>query len=102
MLTRREFMSRASMTLALTPILCAACSSSGSSASPGSSTSTNPTTPRCDGVFEMSTVVLAHSRTLQDVTLTAAQLAAIEAGQSVTVTTSSAAAHTHGFTLQAA
>jgi hypothetical protein len=112
MLTRREFLSQAGyVSLLLVPIA-SACGSSNSS---GSS---------CDGVSSTSTVVSGHSHSVcvpssdltnppanggtyttsgpdptHTITLTAAQLAAIQQGQSVAVTTSVNGAHTHDFTL---
>lgn len=114
MLTRREFLSQTGyVTLVLAP-LAAACGSSSSSTGGGS----------CDGVSSTSTVVSAHSHTVcvpttdlaspppggmtytssgpepvHTITLTAAQLTSIQGGQSVTVTSSSAGAHTHDFTI---
>ncbi len=110
MLNRREFLSRATVSLLLVPV--AACSSS------------NGSTPSCDGLDATSSVALGHTHTVcvlqtdltsppsagvtyttsgpdptHMVSLTAAQLAMIQAGQTVTVTTSVANNHTHQFVL---
>ena len=129
MLSRRDFLSHAAgatVTLVLTPILCTACSSSDS----GTSSSTNPTFPGCDGVGETSTVTESHTHDLcvptadlasppaagmtyttstfvdhsHGVTLSQAQLQAIQAGQTVTVASTAAdtaayPSHDHGFTI---
>jgi hypothetical protein len=114
MLNRREFLSRGTVALLLVPM--AACGASSAMASPGAS--------GCAGFSATSSVALGHTHTVcvletdltnppsagvtyttsgpdptHTVTLTAAQLSAINGGQSVTVTTSTSAGHTHEFVL---
>ena len=122
MLTRREFLTRTSVTLALIPITWS-CSSTNDYA-PASSTSA--TTPLCDGAGETSSIDAGHSHALcvpnadltsppeagatyttsstgghtHVVTLTREQLATIEAGGTTTVTTSSVEGHTHVFAIR--
>jgi len=112
MLSRREFLAQSGyVTLCLVPIV-AACGSSNSSGGGGS----------CDGVSSTSTIVSGHSHTVcvptsdltnppasgatytssgpdpaHTITLMAAQLTSIQQGQPVTVTSSTAAGHTHDF-----
>jgi hypothetical protein len=132
MLTRREFLNKAAgatVTLVLTPVL-GACGSSSS----GTTTSSNPTQPACDGVAETSTVQESHDHTVcvpnsdltappaagatyttsnvsshtHTITLSAAQLATIASGGTVTVNTSNVVdpldgvAHVHTFTISKA
>jgi hypothetical protein len=114
--TRREFLTRATLTLVLVPV--AAASAACASASGGAG--------GCDGIDPTSTVVQGHSHSVciphddianppaggatyttsgpdptHTVTLTQAQLKSIQAGQTVNVTTSVANGHTHDFALQA-
>ena len=131
MLSRREFLGQAvgaTVTLILTPIVAASCSSSSNG---GTSISTNPTSPGCAGVEETSTVAESHTHTVcvatsdlssppaggmsyttstdsghsHRVAFSSAQLSTINAGGSVTVETSNevdpvnGVAHTHAFTV---
>jgi hypothetical protein len=117
MQTRREFLSRATVTLFLVPIAAYGCSSA-SSTSGGESA--------CDGLDPTSTVAENHTHTVcvlqsdlstppaggvmyttsgpdptHTVALSQTQLQSIQAGQPVTVTTSAAPdGHTHDFTIQ--
>ena len=113
MFNRREFVSRATITLLLVPI--AACGA-GSGATSGAG--------GCSGVSSTSSVTLGHTHTVcvleadltsppsggvtyttsgpdptHTITLTAAQLSSINGGQSITVTTSTSGGHTHQFVL---
>ncbi len=128
MLSRREFLSQtagATVTLILTPVALGACSSSSYDSGGNTAGSSNPTLPACDGVTATSTVVESHMHALcvaaaaltappaagvtyttsttdghvHEVTLSQAQLASIQAGQSVTVTTSLVDGHAHGFSI---
>lgn len=114
MQTRREFLAGATVTLILVPVAAACASSSGGGGGGG-----------CDGLDATSSVAQGHTHTLcvprtdltsppaggmtyttsgpdptHTVTLTQAQLEAIESGQTVQVTTSVANGHTHDFVLQ--
>jgi hypothetical protein len=116
MQTRRQFLSSTVAVLILVP----ACASSSS----GTSSGADGGTKGCDGVSSTSTVALGHTHTvcvpqsdlsnppeegatyttsppmpMHTITLTAAQLASIEAGQTVTVTTSTNANHNHMFSI---
>jgi hypothetical protein len=115
--TRREFLSELWVTLLLVPIAAPACGSAGSGAGTGGG--------GCNGLDPTSTVALGHTHTVcvpqtdidsppaggatyttsgpdptHTLTLTQAELRAIQSGQPVTVTTSVANNHTHDFTLQ--
>jgi len=104
------------VTLLLVPIAASACASASSGAG---------TAETCNGLDPTSTVALGHTHTvcvlqsdlanppaagvtyttsspdpMHMVTLTQAQLRSIQAGQTVTVTTSVANNHTHNFTIQ--
>ena len=116
MQTRRAFLASTTVTLLLIPLASAACTSSGPMRAGNGS---------CNGVQTTSSVALSHTHTLcvpstdladpqaggmtyttsgpdptHTVTLTQAQLQAIEAGQTVNVTTSVAASHTHDFAIR--
>jgi hypothetical protein len=114
-LSRRDFLTGSTVVLLLVPV---ACSSSGAVANASEDASA------CDGVFEISTVTNDHTHSLcvpssdlasppaagttyttslndghtHTVTLTQTQLQTIASGGTVTVTTSSPAAH--NFTIQ--
>ena len=124
MLTRRAFLTRSTTVLLLVPIAASCTSSSYSNPNPGPNTSGG-----CDGIDATSTVVDAHDHMVcvltsdltnppaagvtytstnasghtHSVTLTHDQLAAVEAGTEVTVTSSVAVdtyngqSHTHEF-----
>jgi hypothetical protein len=115
--SRREFLSGATVTLLMIPVAgvvsrCGTSSSPGSGCNGGGSTSTTVAghfhtlcvpladlnTPPAQGGTYSSSVVGGHSHT---VTLTQAQLQAIGSGDggSVTVTSSTSSAHTHDFTI---
>jgi hypothetical protein len=118
MQTRRQFLEVATATLVLVPAVQAACGTGPMSTQP------TPTGASCDGVLTTSSVVLAHTHTLcvpssdlssppaggatyttsppqptHTVTLTQAELQAIEGGMTVTVTSSVAGSHTHDFAI---
>jgi hypothetical protein len=127
-LSRREFVSRATVTLLLVPVAAACGSNSGS----GAAASGGDGGGSCTGLDPTSSVVDDHTHTvcvpstdlesppsagatyttsppesggtviagaLHTVTLTAAQLSMIQAGQSLTVTTSTDGGHDHQFVL---
>ncbi len=113
MLSRRQFVSEATVALLLVPIVACSANSAMSSGASG-----------CTGLSPTSSVALGHTHTVcvlqadltnppsggvtyttsgpdptHTIALTAAQLSAINGGQSVTVTTSTSAGHTHQFVL---
>lgn len=118
MQSRREFLTSATVTLLLVPVLASACGSTGTSGyqTPGVS---------CDGAGATSTTVNAHAHTIcvpltdlesppaagttyttstaaghaHTVVFTQAQLQSIAAGAAVTVTTTIAGGHAHDFTV---
>lgn len=119
MLTRREFLSTATVTLLLVPIAC-----SSNNGSYGTGSSTNPTEP-CDGAGATSSVTQGHTHMIcvpasdlssppaagaqytttsanghtHTVSLTQDQLTSIARGETVNVTTSSTNGHTHAFSV---
>jgi|HubBroStandDraft_1064217.scaffolds.fasta_scaffold431974_1 hypothetical protein len=117
MFNRRMFLSHATTTLLLIPIVAVAACGGGSSPNgentgcPGVDTvstvvdahthsvcvlTSDLTAPPAAGATYTSTTALGHSHTI---TLTAAQLSSINSGQSVTVTSSSVEGHTHDFAI---
>lgn len=131
MFSRREFLSRATVTLLLVPVTAACSSSSGSGAGPAPDGGEDDG-GTCMGLDPTSSVDLGHTHTvcvpstdlasppaagatyttsppeangvviagaLHTITLTAAQLSMIEAGQSLTVTTTTNGGHDHQFVL---
>lgn len=128
MLTRRQLLARGSTLLLLTPILSsvlAGCSSDSSGAEPDAGSGSGSSGGTCEGIFSTSTVDDGHSHTVcvlttdltnppaagvtytsssvghtHHITLTMAQLASINGGDSVTVTSTSDAGHTHNWTIK--
>jgi hypothetical protein len=124
-MTRRELLSKSTVLLLLVPVAACGSSSSGTPDSDAGVILPDEDAATCDGVFSIGTVDDNHTHSLcvpttdlktppaggstyttsntdghtHPVTLTAAQLASIESGTTVTVTTGGTSPYPHTFTI---